>query len=56
MRITVRGMLIFCSLLAGLVAAEVLAAPSPSENVSGASAPDVLWLASVALSAQSHAS
>lgn len=46
MRITVKGMLIFCSLLAGLVAAEVMAASKPSENVSGASAPDVLWMAS----------
>ena len=45
MRITVKGMLIFCSLLAGLVAAEVMAAPSPAENLSGGSAPDVLWLA-----------
>jgi len=44
-RITVRGMLIFCSLLAGLVAAEVMAAPGPAENVSGGVAPDVLWLA-----------
>lgn len=45
-RITVKGMLIFCSLLAGLVAAEVMAASKPSENLSGASAPDVLWMAS----------
>ena len=45
MRITVKGMLIFCSLLAGLVAAEVMAAPGPAENLSGGTAPDVLWLA-----------
>lgn len=44
-RITVKGMLIFCSLLAGLVAAEVMAAPGPAGNVSGGIAPDVLWLA-----------
>ncbi|HWY69597.1 MAG TPA: hypothetical protein VNX88_13090 [Terriglobales bacterium] len=47
MRITVKGMLIFCSLLAGLVAAEVMAAPSPTDNA-GAVAPDVLWMAPVA--------
>ena len=45
-RITVKGMLIFCSLLAGLVAAEVMAAPSPTDNA-GAVAPDVLWMATV---------
>jgi len=47
-RITVKGMLVLCSLLAGLVAAEVMAAPGPAENVSGSSAPDLLWLASTA--------
>lgn len=45
MRITVKGMLIFCSLLAGLVAAEVMAASKPAENLSGGSAPDILWMA-----------
>ncbi len=54
MRITVKGMLIFCSLLAGLVAAEVMAAPNAPENMSGAGAPDVLWLAGTGRLAKSH--
>ena len=47
MRITVKGMLIFCSLLAALIAAELMAAPSPEDRLSNGSAPDVLWLAGV---------
>ena len=47
MRITVKGMLIFCSLLAALIAAELMAAPSPEDRLSNGSVPDVLWLAGV---------
>jgi len=46
-RITVKGMLIFCSLLAGLIAAEVVAAPTSGDSLSIGTAPDVLWLADV---------
>jgi len=40
-------MLIFCSLLAGLIAAEVVAAPTSGDSLSIGTAPDVLWLADV---------